>query len=70
MTTPLLLQYVARFDGGDEIVGFDGGREIVGIGGGHCKKSRPWCSPFVSFTSRGVVDVCTRICSQEYVRKK
>ena len=31
MTTPLLLQYVARFDGGGEIVGF---------GGGGCKESR------------------------------
>ena len=37
MTTPLL-QYVARFDGGGEIVGF---------GGGGYKKSWPWCFLFV-----------------------
>ena len=44
MTIPLLLlQYVARFDGGGEIVGF---------GGGDHKKSRPWCSLFVSSTHR------------------
>ena len=60
MTIPLL-QYVARFDGGVEIVGF---------GGGDYKQGRPWCSLFVSFTSRGVVTVCTRICSQEYVHEK
>ena len=53
MTIPPL-QYVARFDGGDA---------IVGVGGGGYKKSRPWCSLFVSFTSRGVVAVCMRICS-------
>ena len=41
MTTPLL-QYVARFDGGVEIVGF---RE-----GGH-KESWPWLSAFVGFPS-------------------
>ena len=61
MTIQLLLQYVARFDKGGEIVGF---------GGGGCNKSRLWCSLFVSFPSRGVVAVCTRICSQEYVHKK
>ena len=60
MTIPLL-QYGARFDGGGE---------IVGCGGGCYKKSRPWCSLFVSFTSRGVVAVCTRFCSQEYVHEK
>ena len=111
MTTPLL-QYIARFDGRDEIIGFEGG---------DYKESWPWCSPFVfpylfvapsgeqlalpmcwSGTSlstisrvfvsiffsgqivevdvegvglrpravvvgRGVVAVCTRISSQEYV---
>ena len=36
-----LLQYVARFDGGGEIVGFGGGD----------KKSSPWCSLFVGFPS-------------------
>ena len=41
MTTPLL-QYVARFDGGGEIVGF---------GGGGYKESRPWCSLLVGFAS-------------------
>ena len=60
MTIPLL-QYVARFDGGGE---------IVGLGGGGYKKSRPWCSLFFSFPSRGVVAVCTCICSQEYVHEK
>ena len=38
--TTLLLQYVARFDGGGEIVGF---------GGGGYKESKPWCSLFVGF---------------------
>ena len=42
MTTPLLLQYVARLDGGGEIVGF---------GGGGCKKNWPWCSLLVGFPS-------------------
>ena len=60
MTIPLL-QYAARFDGGGEIVGF---------GGGGYKKSRSWCFVFASFPSRGVVAVCTRICSQEYVHEK
>ena len=60
MTIPLL-QYVARFDGGGEIVGF---------GGGGDNKSRPRCSLFVSSPSRGDVAVCTRICSQEYVHEK
>ena len=60
-TTTPLLQYVARFDGGGEIVGFRGG--------GY-KKSRPWCSLFVSFPSLGVVAVCMRISSQEYVHEK
>ena len=41
MTTPLL-QYVARFDGGGDIVGF---------GGGGCKESWPWCSLFLGFPS-------------------
>ena len=41
MTTPLL-QYVAWFDGGDEIVGF---------GGGGYKEGWPWCSLFVGFSS-------------------
>ena len=41
MTTQLL-QYVARFDGGGEIVGF---------GWGGYKESRPWCSLFVGFPS-------------------
>ena len=41
MTTPLL-QYVARFDGGGEIVGFGEG--------GH-KKNWPWFSAFVGFPS-------------------
>ena len=112
MTTPLL-QYVARFDGGGEIVGF---------GGGGYKESLPWCSLFIGFPSlfiapsgeqlacwrgtslstishvfvpifffgqgvvvdvegmgfqpravaagRGVIAVCTRISSQEYVYDK
>ena len=60
MTIPLL-QYVAQFDEGGEIVGF---------GGGDYKESRPWCSLSVGFASRGVVAVCTRICSQEYVYDK
>ena len=50
-TTAAFCKYVARFDGGGEIVGF---------GGGDYKKSRPWCSLFVCFTHRGVVAVCTR----------
>ena len=41
MTTPLL-EYVARFDGGGEIVGF---------GGGNYKGSWPWYSLFVGFPS-------------------
>ena len=53
--TILPLLYVARFDGRGEIVGF---------GGGGYTKSRPWCSLFVSFTSRAVLTVCTLICSQ------
>ena len=60
MTIPLV-EYVARFDGVGDIIGF---------GGGGYKKSRPWCSLFVGFPSRGVVAVCTRICSQEYVHEK
>ena len=82
MTTPLL-QYVARFDGGGEILGF---------GGGGYKESWPWCSLFVGFPSlfvapsgekpalrfrpravvagRGVVAVCTRISSQEHIYDK
>ena len=42
MTTPLLLQYVARIDGGGEIFGF---------GGGGYKESWPWCSLFAGFPS-------------------
>ena len=42
MTTSLLLQYVAWFDGGGEIFGF---------GGGGYKESWPWCSLFVGFPS-------------------
>ena len=41
-STTLLLQYVARFAGGGEIVGF---------GGGGYKESWPWCSLFVGFSS-------------------
>ena len=41
MMTPLL-QYVARFDGGGEVLGF---------GWGGYKQSRPWCSLFVGFPS-------------------
>ena len=41
MTTPLL-QYVARFDVGGEIIGF---------GGGGYKESWPWCSLFVGIPS-------------------
>ena len=37
-----LLQYVARLDGGGEILGF---------GWGGYKESRPWCSLFVGFPS-------------------
>ena len=45
MTTPLL-QYVAPFDGGGDIVGF----------GWECyKESRPWCSLFVELASLFVV---------------
>ena len=54
MTTPLL-QHVARFDGGGEIVGFGGGN----------KDSMPWCSLFVGFPSLEVVAVCTCISSQK-----
>ena len=39
--TPLL-QHVARFDGGGE---------IIGSGWGGYKESRPWCSLFVGFPS-------------------
>ena len=41
MTTPHL-QYVARFNGGGEILGF---------GWGGYKESRPWCALFVGFPS-------------------
>ena len=58
-TTPLL-QHVARFDGGGEIVGFGGGN----------KESMPWCSLFVGFPSLGVVAVCTRISSRKYVPER
>ena len=40
--TTSLLQYVARFDGGGEILGF---------GGGDYKEIWPWCSLFVGFSS-------------------
>ena len=40
MTTPLL-QYVARFDGGGDIVGF---------GGGGYTESWSWCCLFVGFS--------------------
>ena len=60
MTIPLL-QYVARFDGVGGIVGF---------GGGGYKKTRPWGFLFASLPSRGIVAVCMRICSQEYVHDK
>ena len=43
MTTPPLLQYVARFDGGSGNFGFGGG--------GYYKESWPWCSLFVGFPS-------------------
>ena len=81
--TTLLLQYVARFDGGGEIFGF---------GGGGYKESWSWCSLFVEYPSlfvatsgekpalrfrpravvagRGVVAVCTRISSRECVYDK
>ena len=59
MTTQML-QYVARFDGGGEIVGF---------GEGGYKESWPWCSLFVGFPSLGVVAGCTRISSQECVQE-
>ena len=41
MVTPLL-QYVARFSWGGE---------IIGLGGGGCKESWPWCSLIVGFPS-------------------
>ena len=46
MTTLLLLQYAARFDGGGELVGF---------GWGGYEESRPWCSLLVGFSSVFVV---------------
>ena len=42
MMTPLLLQYVGRFDGGGGIIGF---------GGGGYKESWSWCSLFIGFPS-------------------
>ena len=42
MTTPLLLQYVTRFDEGGGVIGF---------GEGVYKESWPWCSLFVGFPS-------------------
>ena len=52
---PLLLQYVARFDGGGEMVGF---------GKGDYKKSRPW-PPYLSVSC-----IARAFCSQEYVHDK
>ena len=82
MTTPLL-QYVARFDGGGEIFGFDGGgyKEswswcslfvefpslFVATSG---EKPALWFRPRAVVAGRGVVAVCTRISSQEYVYDK
>ena len=82
MTTPLL-QYVARFDGGGEILRF---------GEGCYKESWSWCSLLVEYPSlfvatsdekpalrfrpravvagRRVVAVCTRLSSQDYVYDK
>ena len=82
MTTPLL-QYVVRFDGGGEIFGFGGGvyKEIrpwcslfVEYPSLFVATSRE--KPALRFRSRavvagrGVVAVCTRISSQEYVYDK
>ena len=82
MTTPLL-QYVARFDGGCEIFGFGGGgyKEswswcslfiefpslFVATSG---EKPALRCQPRAVVAGRGVVAVCTRISSQEYVYDK
>ena len=82
MTTPLL-QYVARFDGGGEIFGFGGGgyKEswpwcslfvgfpslFVATGG---EKPALRFRPRAVVARRGVVAVCTRISSQEYVYDK
>ena len=82
MTTPLL-QYVARFDGGGEIFGFGGGgyKEswswcslfveypslFVATSG---EKPALRFRPRAVVAGRGVVAVCTRISSQEYVYDK
>ena len=82
MTTPLL-QYVARFDGGGEIFGFGGGgyKEswpwcslfvgfpslFVAPSG---EKPALLFRPRAVVAGRGVVAVCTRISSQEYVYDK
>ena len=82
MTTPLL-QYVARFDGGGEIFGFGGGgyKEswswcslfveypslFVATSG---EKPALRFRPRAVVAGRGVVAVCTRISSQEYVHDK
>ena len=82
MTTPLL-QYVARFDGGGEIFGFGGGcyKEswpwcslFVGFPSLFVAPSgeKPALRfrPRAVVAGRGVVAVCTRISSQEYVYDK
>ena len=82
MTTPLL-QYVARFDGGGEMFGFGGGgyKEswswcslfveypslFVATSG---EKPALRFRPRAVVAGRGVVAVCTRISSQEYVYDK
>ena len=82
MTTPLL-QYVARFDGGGEIFGFGGGGYKESWS--WCPLFVEYPSLFVApsgekpalrfrpravVAGRGVVAVCTRISSQEYVYDK
>ena len=82
MTTPLL-QYVARFDGGGEIFGFGGGGYKESWS--WCSLFVEFQSLFVATSGekpalrfrprgvvagRGVVAVCTRISSQEYVYDK
>ena len=82
MTAPLL-QYVARFDGGGDIFGFGGGgyKEswlwfflfvgftslFVATSG---EKPALRFRPRAVVAERGVVAVCTRISSQEYVYDK
>ena len=79
MTTPLL-QYVARFDRGGEIFGFGGGGckeswswcslfvEYPSLTSGEKPALR--FRPRAVVAGRGVVAVCTRISSQEYVYDK